>query len=403
MSHKTKAAMQGRQCHYQKLKQSQDTRVNAGGQSLSAPVITGTAPLARFGGISKSGHSRQGYTNLSAHLQTTHKLGCLGCTALAHTPFPQIWGDLDQRAGSTAMQHTPEISRNFDRYPDIGYHCFLVTAERFFYPPEPVKKGIWFRVVFITKFALFYMVFIVIRSKDFIGDWIGIPCFVRSDNEGGEFFFKFFDSLFSGKAILGHYSGSPLADCLLCLRRRRLISPCMAEFINCPVLSPGVFTDSIPSMISCAMRAVTDCDFAFFEPVAMSTFSKVECKTLYTKNYYLEALTCKTLAGYCVSYTLFELRCVNSEARQCANTNRASDHNVIGANNMADLQHTQTRPEFTWRFLSASERYPTAKPLVIYVNASSEQEARDTMPGVNLIFAARLPFHDFRVVEVCHA
>lgn len=70
---------------------------------------------------------------------------------------------------------------------------------------------------------------------------------------------------------------------------------------------------------------------------------------------------------------------------------------------MADLQHTQTRPEFTWRFLSTSERYPAAKPLVIYVNTSSEREARDTMPGVNLIFAARLPFHDFRVVEVHHA
>ncbi|ULK55273.1 host cell division inhibitor Icd-like protein [Citrobacter portucalensis] len=70
---------------------------------------------------------------------------------------------------------------------------------------------------------------------------------------------------------------------------------------------------------------------------------------------------------------------------------------------MAFNNSTQTRPEFTWRFLSASERYPTAKPLVIYVNASSEQEARDTMPGVNLIFAARLPFHDFRVVEVRHA
>lgn len=70
---------------------------------------------------------------------------------------------------------------------------------------------------------------------------------------------------------------------------------------------------------------------------------------------------------------------------------------------MAFNNSTQTRPEFTWRFLSASERYPTVKPLVIYVNASSEQEARDTMPGVNLIFAARLPFHDFRVVEVRHA
>ncbi|WP_171887965.1 host cell division inhibitor Icd-like protein [Klebsiella variicola] len=69
---------------------------------------------------------------------------------------------------------------------------------------------------------------------------------------------------------------------------------------------------------------------------------------------------------------------------------------------MAGSQHTQTHPEFTWRFLSTSERYPTAKPLVIYVNASSEQEARDTMPGVTLIFAARLPFHAFQAMEVRH-
>ncbi|ELD67707.1 hypothetical protein A193_04072 [Escherichia coli KTE234] len=70
---------------------------------------------------------------------------------------------------------------------------------------------------------------------------------------------------------------------------------------------------------------------------------------------------------------------------------------------MADNQSTQTRPEFTWRFLFTSERYPTAKPLVIYVNASSEQEARDTMPGVTLVFAARLPFHAFQSMEVRHA
>lgn len=70
---------------------------------------------------------------------------------------------------------------------------------------------------------------------------------------------------------------------------------------------------------------------------------------------------------------------------------------------MAELQHTQTPREFTWRFLSTSESYPTTNPLVIYVNAPSEQEARDTMPGVNLIFAARLPFHAFQVMEVNHA
>lgn len=70
---------------------------------------------------------------------------------------------------------------------------------------------------------------------------------------------------------------------------------------------------------------------------------------------------------------------------------------------MAGSQHTQTHPKFTWRFLSISERFPDAKPLVIYVNAPSEQEARDTMPGVNLIFSARLPFHAFQVMEVNHA
>ncbi|WP_331850688.1 host cell division inhibitor Icd-like protein [Raoultella scottii] len=75
---------------------------------------------------------------------------------------------------------------------------------------------------------------------------------------------------------------------------------------------------------------------------------------------------------------------------------------LIGVTVMADQQHTQTHPKFTWCFLSTSERYPTAKPLVIYVNASSEQEARDTMPGVNLIFAARLPFHAFQAMEVRH-
>lgn len=119
--------MQGRPSHHIKSKQDQHTRPCAGGQSLSVPVITGTVSLARLGGMSKSGHSRQGYTNFSVHLQTTQKLGCLGCTALAHTPFPQIWGELDQRAGCTAMQHTPEKSRSFDRYPDIGYHSLSAS------------------------------------------------------------------------------------------------------------------------------------------------------------------------------------------------------------------------------------------------------------------------------------
>lgn len=46
MAQKTKATMSGRQCSTESREQNQHTRGNAGGQSLSAPVITGTTALA---------------------------------------------------------------------------------------------------------------------------------------------------------------------------------------------------------------------------------------------------------------------------------------------------------------------------------------------------------------------
>ncbi|HDS7118499.1 TPA: host cell division inhibitor Icd-like protein [Klebsiella michiganensis] len=73
---------------------------------------------------------------------------------------------------------------------------------------------------------------------------------------------------------------------------------------------------------------------------------------------------------------------------------------------MAGSQHTQTHPKYTWRFLSISERLPEARPLVIYVNASREQEARDTMPGVSLIlvdgFIECCRLTGLQIVEVRH-
>ncbi len=199
--------------------------------------------------------------------------------------------------------------------------------------------------------------------------------------------------IFVGHSITGSNPVQLSDSDLDFLRCRRLISPCIAELINCPVLSPGFFTDSMPSMISCAIRAVTDCDFAFFEPVAMSTFSQVECKTLYTKNYCLEVLTCKTPVVYCVSYTLLELRCGNSEARQCANTNRASYHNVTEAYIMACIQHTQTRPKYQYRFLALS----AIGRNVIHITATTEREAREQSPaGCVMVFAGRLPVREGR-------
>ncbi|EGE3747313.1 Ash-like/host cell division inhibitor Icd-like protein [Shigella boydii] len=102
-----------------------------------------------------------------------------------------------------------------------------------------------------------------------------------------------------------HHGADSDYSASLALRRwRRLISPRMAALINCPVLSPSSFTFSMPSIISWAIRAVTDCDFAFFGPVAMSNPSCFWCKTIYTKKNYFEGLTCKILLFYIVSYTL---------------------------------------------------------------------------------------------------
>lgn len=340
MSHKTKAAMQGRQCHYQKLKQSQDTRVNAGGQSLSAPVIAGTAPLARL-------------------RETTQKLGCLRCTALPHTQSPETSGELEQSAGCTAMQHTPGKSRSFDRYQDIGYHSLSA-----------------------------YLAFLRWSSSR----TTLISCPISSEA---------LTPIFSTCASVSReetriFSPFPSAW-------RRAISPRMAATMNAALLSSFRLTDSIPSMTSCGMRAVNDCDFVFLGPVAICNPPYAGVRQ-YTQNQsYTKALTCKPPKNK-VTYTLIDNQGTEkTKPAGATNTNGPLTKPLSEVTAMAFKKSTQTRPEFTWRFLSASERYPTAKPLVIYVNASSEQEARDTMPGVNLIFAARLPFHAFQAMEVRHA
>ena len=277
---KTKAAMQGRQCHHQKLKQSQDTRVNAGGQSLSAPVITGTAPLARFGGMSKSGHSRQGYTNFSAHLQTTHKLGCLGYTALAHTPSPKISGELDQHVGCTAMQHTPEELRSFDRYPDFGYQLF--------------------------------------GSMPRCCNSLRIIRFIHADTEA---------------------------------------SPSCARACLIPSSRFGSTRNAI-----CLL------------PLALISMVDIWL----TPDYFEMVIKCMTGA-----YQKATPRTVRAVPGRLTKP-------LIGVTVMADQQHTQTRPEFTWLFLATPDHTPECTPVVLRFDADTEDKARAAFPGWDLVFAAKI-------------
>lgn len=64
---------------------------------------------------------------------------------------------------------------------------------------------------------------------------------------------------------------------------------------------------------------------------------------------------------------------------------------------MACIKHTQNHPKFTWRFLTVSRS--GARPIKIYINASTEEEARHNLPECILYFSARLPLHSFEIIK----
>ena len=76
---------------------------------------------------------------------------------------------------------------------------------------------------------------------------------------------------------------------------------------------------------------------------------------------------------------------------------------LVGVTIMAESQSTQTRPKFTWRFLAVDKSTPGMRPITLYTNAPTEEEARDNLPGLILYFAARLPLHIPEPVGVNHA
>lgn len=57
---------------------------------------------------------------------------------------------------------------------------------------------------------------------------------------------------------------------------------------------------------------------------------------------------------------------------------------------MAELQSTQTRPEFTWLFLATPKHYPECSPVVLRFDADTEASARAAFPGWDLVFAAKI-------------
>ncbi|WP_341875250.1 host cell division inhibitor Icd-like protein [Enterobacter hormaechei] len=249
MAQKTKATMQGRQCSTENKEQNQHTRPIAGGQSLSAPVITGTAPLAR-----------------------------LRCTALPHTQSPETSGELEQSAGCTAMQQTPEDFQS--AFMHSGYQLF--------------------------------------GSMPRCCNSLRIIRFIHADTEA---------------------------------------SPSCARACLIPSSRFGSTRNAI-CLLPLALISMVDIWF--------------------TPDYFEMVIKCMTGA-----YQKATPRTVRAVPGRLTKP-------LIGVTVMADQQHTQTRPEFTWLFLVTPDHTPKCTPVVLRFDADTEDKARAAFPGWDLVFAAKI-------------
>ncbi|MBB7505312.1 host cell division inhibitor Icd-like protein [Escherichia coli] len=185
-------------------------------------------------------------------------------------------------------------------------------------------------------------------------------------------------------------------SCSLAFRRwRRLISPCIDAMMNCDVLSPDSFTDSMAFTISCGTRAFRACDFAFVVPVAISIPLLDWWGTVYTEKAQIKPLTWTTPKAYSGPH-LEIIKVHKCKAPQVslplAGLLTTNDSNSIEVAMLNHTTHPQGRDshdlnKYIWRFIALS----TAQPRVIHIVATSEQEARQQSPdGCVMVFAARI-------------
>lgn len=193
-----------------------------------------------------------------------------------------------------------------------------------------------------------------------------------------------------------HHGAGDGYSCSLALRRwRRLISPCIDAMMNCDVLSPDSFTDSMAFTISCGTRAFRACDFAFVVPVAISIPLVDWWGTVYTEKTQIKLLTWtapKTYSGPHLKIIKAHKCKAPQVSLPLAGLLTTNDRKSIEVAMRNHTTHPQGRDshnlnKYIWRFIALS----TAQPRVITIEATSEQEARQQSPaGCVMVFAARI-------------
>ncbi len=195
---------------------------------------------------------------------------------------------------------------------------------------------------------------------------------------------------FVGDRVTGSKPVQPSGSSLDFLRCLRLISPCMAVTMNCPVVSPSCFTDSIASTTSWGARACTFCDLLFTWSLCTTGLHSYMWNPVYIKKEIKKGLKWNPVDAYTGIQLMVFITIKLARPRGATNTSRASNHNVIGANTMACQHSTQTRPKFVFLFLGTPNEFPNTTPTVLRVEADTEDEGRAKFIGWTLIFAAQI-------------
>ncbi|EJW4597097.1 host cell division inhibitor Icd-like protein [Escherichia coli] len=192
-----------------------------------------------------------------------------------------------------------------------------------------------------------------------------------------------------------HGADSDYSDSLALRRWRRLISPCIDAMMNCDVLSPDSFTDSMAFTISCGTRAFRACDFAFVVPVAISIPLLDWWGTVYTEKAQIKLLTWATPKTYSGPH-LEVIKVHKCKAPQVslplAGLLTTNDSNIIEVAMRNHITHPQGRDshnlnKFTWRFIA----FGASDHQIIHVTAWTEREARNLCPsGCVAVFAAKI-------------
>lgn len=353
IAHKTKAALQSCQCHYQKLKQNKNTRVNAGGQNLTQLNFEG----ADFSGFFSQRNSAP--TDFTQLLWQSPKV-----SFAYNSLIPAFFLTLGKKGGKS----NPTL-------------CFLFLQSDY-------------RVSQIRALTIQYVEYAVATKK---------TTAMASRH------------LHRVESGITHASGSAL-DFLRCsdLSLRPQASSTHAEKLapEFSAFSRSTLA-SISSTNSYGNLIPLYADLLFLCPVAIEDDS---CWCFNTRENKSSLQICEVFKYFwldvfkhldirylnTLSTAKAQVRHKNSEARRCDNTNGPLTTNVSVDNEAAmndHITHPQGRNNYIWRFLALNRHDKKAAPCRLSVEAATEREARRILaPHFILSLAARLPVMEARHV-----